>query len=53
MRPVDYLPMMRQTLIADATDRLARTGLGAELAAPIADAVAPGPLAGHTLAGYR
>ncbi len=53
MRPVDYLPMMRQTLIADATDRLARTGLGPVLAAPAAADLTPRPVADHALAGYR
>jgi murein DD-endopeptidase MepM/ murein hydrolase activator NlpD len=58
MRPADYLPMMRQTLIADASDRLSLAGRGTVPVAPAAGltapvAVATQPLADHALGGNR
>jgi murein DD-endopeptidase MepM/ murein hydrolase activator NlpD len=63
MRAVDYVPMMRQTLIAEASDRLSGAGRGTVLAGPDATprpaAAEPGsdaqprPLADHSLAGNR
>ncbi|MEI8257262.1 MAG: M23 family metallopeptidase, partial [Deltaproteobacteria bacterium] len=50
MRPADYVPMMRQTLIAEATDRLSAAGLGTVLQGPVAAPVAGGEFLSSPLA---
>lgn len=59
MRPVDYLPMLRQTLLTDATDRVAAAAGGTLLLDQVISALrrpAPAelsPLPDHSLAGNR